>query len=625
MLLRESASFFCNRFTVNVPGSNENRIAPCLTWLSSTLGLLTAAVLLYASYAALTWGKFQLYDYGIYTNMIWNSGHGQLFRVMMDRTYLTTHLSFTLALLGPLYRLWDHPFLLSLLQWLMLMAGALIVWSIARKERLRADVTAALLFFYVAYPYAQSVQLSEFHGVCFYLFLVPWLYYCMAYRKSMVWIPLMLLLGLREDAFLIALPMLLYFAIRDRWKMGYLYFLLAIAYGLIAMFYLFPLINEMGLFDRRQGAFAGSMGWGSIKKRAAALLWVVLPMLMFLRRGWLPVILFPLVAILIAMGSGYWRQYELRIHYPAAIMACLAVGMLEAIIRTRRKGDKPTLDSLTTSTYLCLVTIVAHVFIGFIFGGGQNVRTYLRVHPDGVSTLDAASRIPKGGILLCEKRLAGFCANREDLLAWKHYEARMDVRPVDYVFLTMQRFLGRKGSVYHAMLEEEEFGVRYFDGHNLIFERGYDTRRNAEALQARKDARNTIRITNTSGHAGEDKPVPGCVSARYWEGDGSRAPVTLSYGRTRTLNAGRWKARIRLRSAKPKRAVKDTWGSLSLHVHGEQEPMARMEIEPVDGRRGMFRIQDLTFELWETTDVEPRVMGGDARLWLDYVGFVPAH
>ena len=91
-----------------------------LTAAAAALCAAAAAALLYSAYCAFSWGKFPLYDYVIYTNMLWNSGHGRLFRMLVDQSYLRVHLSFTLALIGPLFRIWDHPFLPALVQWLAL-------------------------------------------------------------------------------------------------------------------------------------------------------------------------------------------------------------------------------------------------------------------------------------------------------------------------------------------------------------------------------------------------------------------------------------------------------------------------------------------------------------------------
>jgi len=150
------------------------------TWLTRGLmGLagLLALGLLWSGFCAFTWRKFGLFDYGVYTNMIWNSGHGQLFRCLLDRTYLATHLSFSLALLGPLFYLWDHPFMLWVAQWLMLISGALILLRGALRAHVPAFLAWAIVLFLFGYHLNQQVLLSEFHGVSAYLLLVPWLYY----------------------------------------------------------------------------------------------------------------------------------------------------------------------------------------------------------------------------------------------------------------------------------------------------------------------------------------------------------------------------------------------------------------------------------------------------------------
>jgi hypothetical protein len=264
--------------------------------------------------------------------------------------------------------------------------------------------------------------------------------------------------------------------------------------------------------------------------------------------------------------------------------------------------------------------------LGFLQGGGRSDRIYTRTHPDGIGTLRAAQRIPKDGLLLCEDGLAGFCANRPDILGWHEYLANPEGPEPDFVFLTLQRFVGRRGPAYEAMLRSGAYGLRDFDGNNLLLERGADTDRNPEALAARERARLTIRVANTAMHpgTGRDVPVAGALSARYWEGDGSRSPVLLSFGDRRTLAAGRWQAVLRVRAKEPKREVRGYWGRLQLFKEGAEVPLVDVEIDPVAGDKGAFRFQAVTFDLDERTAVEPRLIGGDARLWLDRLWFEPA-
>jgi hypothetical protein len=166
--------------------------------------VLAAAFLLhqlYSAWCAMTWFKYHQGDYGNYVNMLWNTAHGRPFRMNVDENYLTVHLSFTLALLSVFYHVWDHAFLLALLQWLMVAGGAGLVWAMARRRGLAPMATAALVLFFCGYFFTQRVLLSDFHTVATYYLLFPWLCYTMAFRKGWAWLPWLLILGVREDAF----------------------------------------------------------------------------------------------------------------------------------------------------------------------------------------------------------------------------------------------------------------------------------------------------------------------------------------------------------------------------------------------------------------------------------------
>jgi uncharacterized membrane protein len=118
--------------------------------------------------------------------------------------------------------------------------GGLVIWyRAARRHALPVALTCAFLFFWIAKPFMQAVLLSDFHGVSAYLVLVPWLYYCLVFRKSLAWLPLLLLWGVREDAAFIAVPILLYVVACHRWKPGYLLAGVSLLYGVLACSLLF--------------------------------------------------------------------------------------------------------------------------------------------------------------------------------------------------------------------------------------------------------------------------------------------------------------------------------------------------------------------------------------------------
>ncbi len=439
--------------------------------------VLLLAGLLHAGVCAFTWCKFTMFDYGVYTNMIWNSGRGDLFLCLIDRSYLGTHLSFTLALLGPLFRVWDHPFLLWLIQWIFLAGGTAILARTAFRLGMRPPITAAIVVFFAGYHFTQQAALSEFHGVSLYLILVPWLYYCLRLRRSLIWLPWLLILGVREDAAVVVLPLLLYFAIRERWGAGYVYAALSVGYMALAITAIFPALTGMDLASRRQADIGSNplahlLDPATLVIRLKALGWIVLPALPFVRRGdWIPLVVFPSLALLQAMGGGTRYQYQLALHYAAPVVACLAVAMLDTYARRGATGPAwgrwgPLLPSLA----LLLITAVSYRAGGFLPGGSQQQKCYARINESGVRTLRAARRIPREGVLLCSSRFAGFCANRRDITDSRHFDPAR--HRVDLVFSDLQ-YCDDEGSNYRIWTDNG-FGLIYFDGWHVVLQRGAD-------------------------------------------------------------------------------------------------------------------------------------------------------
>ena len=460
------------------------RVARVLTIFTSAFCLLAAAALLRSAWSAFTWGKFDLFDYGIYTNMIWNSGRGQLFRFLMDQSYLRIHLSFTLALLGPLFRVWDHPFLLSFLQWLMLVGGSVMICLAGRRHGLPATAIAAMVLLYLAYPFTQTVILCEFHGVGLYLLLLPWLYYCLSLDKcEWAWLPLALTLGVREDAFLALLPMLAYFAVKRRSRMIGAMLAAAVLYALISLFWLYPLINGKSLFAVRAGymprsTFAAIFTGKALTRRLRALLCVLIPTVFLLRRGWVPMLCFVSLPLVAALAASSRFQYELKMHYPAAVMVCLALGVLEALTLAHRKSreDAPAAVHLHAA-YLVAVALAMHLWRGYLPLGGRHKAEYAGPKGSARAKLDAAAHIPKEGVLVCDNRLTVFCANRSDIDVWKPrytLPAHRQYEP-DVALLKFSDLRGRKADTFLPLLTNGLYGVIYTNESYLVLQRGAPT------------------------------------------------------------------------------------------------------------------------------------------------------
>ncbi|MBI1884629.1 MAG: DUF2079 domain-containing protein [Chlamydiae bacterium] len=449
--------------------------------------LIVLVLLLHGDYAAFTWRKFVLSDYGKYTNMVWNCAHGAPFKYLLDYTYLSTHLSFILLFFGPLFWVWDHPFLLVALQWFFLFLGALMLFKTALREKIRIETAAALILFYVANPFTQAVILCEFHGVGLYFFLVPWLYDTLLLRKKWTWLPFTLLLLVREDSGLMVAPLLFYFAVKDRWKGGYFFAALAIGYSFFAIHFLFEWLGGINFFTRR-GPVRDLVEYQFFKPeylwiRAKPLLWYFASILPFFwRRGSLPLLIIPSAALMQLVSSKIPEVYRVEKHYPVALISCSAVALLEAMVQWVRRGKTAQRGYFFEyALFLFAVTLGWHLDRGFLRWGRYDDRVYRVAHPEGEGILEAAQHIPKKGILLCPSELAGFCANRADLMCWEveelsHYQA-------DYIFIR-EKDIKKYHEQLKKMSEGGKYHILYQDHGCLILERGSTEQGNRETLES---------------------------------------------------------------------------------------------------------------------------------------------
>jgi uncharacterized membrane protein len=611
------------------------RLPKMSAWGGGALVVLLLAFLAHAGFCAFTWRKFAMFDYGVYTNMIWNSGHGHLFCCLLDRSYLATHLSFTLALLGPLYLIWDHPFLLWTVQWCFLAGGAALLARTAVRLRVPYPVAAAIAVFLVGYHFTQRVQLSEFHGVSLYLLLVPWLYHCLRCNRRWVWAPWLLTLGMREEAAVVILPLLVYFAVRERWRAGFVYAALSVGYMVLAMTELFPLFTGMSLVDRRSGDLAGGgplahfLNPETLEVRLQALFWVVLPALPFAwKKGWIPLLLFPSLALIQTMGGGKADQYTLSLHYSAPIMACLAVAMVEAVSRgvnaREENGAVGWLKPWLLAASLLLITAASYRVWGFLPGSRQRhvaeMGCYVKWSGAGLRSLQAARYIPREGVLVCPTHMAGFCSNRKDITDWRHFDPAH--QRMDLIF-TEAKYLDDRKVGFRRWLEGGQFGLIYFDGSNVILKRGADPAPNHLVMEAYDRARAGTQfprslLPKTKELAMVEMPIP----ALHWAGAPRGESLEIIASSPNTLEAGDYEAVFLFSALAPEEGGMDAWGELQVRRAGQTAPLAEAEIEPIGCGPRVLRTQRVAFTLEASSRVEAWVVGRRAELWLLRVDYV---
>jgi hypothetical protein len=172
-------------------------------------------------------------------------------------------------------------------------------------------------------------------------------------------------------------------------------------------------------------------------------------------------------------------------------------------------------------------------------------------------------------------------------------------------------------------LENGEWGVRYFDDAYAVLQHGYKSDLIREYLADMRLP--MVRFTSTEHHAfTQEEFVENTGTFRCWKGSAMKWPAVVGYGESVKLAAGRYIARFAYKAQPGRTAGNDqrNTGAFLLFLKNTETKLAEA---PIDiHAQNQLAEQSVAFELQKETEVEPRVYGGDASLWLLHVKFLPA-
>lgn len=132
------------------------------------------------------------FDLGNMDQTVWNTLRGRVFQLTdpngTEIIYrLAFHADFLLIFLAPLYTIWPDPRMLLLVQTVVIAAGSIFVFLIARKVLNNKILSVALAFAYLFNPAIQHSNLYDFHAVTFATtFLLGAFYFLL--QKQYVWL-----------------------------------------------------------------------------------------------------------------------------------------------------------------------------------------------------------------------------------------------------------------------------------------------------------------------------------------------------------------------------------------------------------------------------------------------------
>ncbi len=176
-------------------------------WQEVTVTLSIGLYLLYMIPATfLRYDNFYTgrFDLGNMDQTVWNTLHGRVFQLtdpngtdIMSR--LAFHADFLLVLLAPFYWIWQNPKMLLLIQTLVLVAGAIFVFLIAREILKHKTLALVFALAYLLNPSMNHSNLYDFHAVTLATTFILGAFYFLKKQKYMWLILFLILAGLTKE------------------------------------------------------------------------------------------------------------------------------------------------------------------------------------------------------------------------------------------------------------------------------------------------------------------------------------------------------------------------------------------------------------------------------------------
>lgn len=240
----------------------------------------------------------------------------------------------------------------------------------------------------------------------------------------------------------------------------------------------------------------------------------------------------------------------------------------------------------------------------------KRVRAYLALSR-------AAATLPDEGLVLTHRSLAGWLQERTNIVTRERWDGSWE--RIGAVFEIGYPLEHTRRELLRAAMMEQAYGVRHFDGRYIVLQRGAPSPSAWPLLRPLMMGGHVFLVSEIPHHRGIDRQTPDAGVVRYWDGNGSRSPANLAHGKSWKLEPGRYRATLAYRAEPPRRAVRKTWGWFSLHRLASPDALAEAHLPQAAGSRGVWQEHEIVFDLNEPADIEPRVTGADAALWLHHV------
>lgn len=436
--------------------------------------LLIATAIYTLIFSALSIIKYNLllysaYDLALFNQTFWNTLHGSPFwiSVTFPHIYLYDHIDGWLALVMPVYGLFQHPITLLLLQSLFLGISCIPLYFIAQYfwETTKIGTTRAeseqfslgIAILWLLNPFIHNVNLFEFHFLPFFPFFIFSAVY--AYLKNnRLWYIIMFTIAVinREDTGFVALGMIILLIadwIKNKTNRKNILFFILSSLTIIAV-WSFGVYRTIAFFSELGGIKYVShyswMGSGIGQMLRTVLLSpnitlqhilsmqninVFVGMLMpfaflpLLKPRWILLSIVPLAAVFL-LNDTIDHASVLHLHYMASIMPGFFIAFIESFISITKIKNKMQLK-LTTAVVL-IATIYTGIFFGPLFP--KNLSAFKEIVRERARTWEMATKSgkPKNYTLADESFLPRLASSKNLYSVAQVYRGEKEFTNLEY-------------------------------------------------------------------------------------------------------------------------------------------------------------------------------------------------
>jgi uncharacterized membrane protein len=350
---------------MKVPASRESGVSSKARW--SLIFILCSFILYFVAYVIFRHAAFDTagYDLGNFSQAIWNTSRGRLMEMTTvpgATSRWAFHFEPILFLFVPIYAFWPSPVILTVLQVLVVAAGAVAIFWIGRD--LLGSEWVGVLFagIYLMYPALQAAVVFDFHGVTLAATFLAFALWGLLKRRYVVFgVASLLAMSCKEDMPLLVMMMGLYILLVQRqWRVGFITLVMSVTWFAVANFVIIPFYSPVGdsVYLARYTTLGSSLEelmlsffTSPFRVLAVAfeppklLYWVQLTMPVAFTSLLDPLLfLLSLPSLAVNTLSSNSATYTLnRFHYTAPVVPFIVVSSISGIARLSRrlaKGDE---------------------------------------------------------------------------------------------------------------------------------------------------------------------------------------------------------------------------------------------------------------------------------------------